>query len=44
MNRLTNPDLRVDQVGFVNHGSKQIRGVGFANPDSWIIYKDLFGL
>jgi hypothetical protein len=28
-----NSDSLVDQVGFVNHGSKQIRGVGFANPD-----------
>jgi hypothetical protein len=44
MNRLANPDLRVDQGGFVNHGSKQIHGVGFANPDSWIIHKHLFHL
>jgi hypothetical protein len=39
-----NSDLLVDQVGFVNHGSKQIHGVGFANPDSWIIHKHLFHL
>ena len=44
MTGVVNPDLQVEQVGFVNHNSKQIYGVGFTNTDLWIIHKDLWDI